>query len=98
MFATGSCWKPDYATQSDLCMVPQSNLIHPKRSTPFDMEKASADSVDLATQEIFFDIQDSGLMGALWFLSRSWFVAKNMAPWNEDNCLALAKDASPKLT
>jgi hypothetical protein len=44
------------------------------------MEKASADSVDLATQEIFFDIQDSGLMGALWFLSRSWFVAKNYGP------------------
>ena len=48
--------------------------------TPFDMEKASADSVDLATQEIFFDIQDSGLMGALWFLSRSWFVAKKYGP------------------
>ena len=44
-----------------MLMVPQSNLIHPRRSTELDMEKASADNVDLTTRAIFLETQVKGL-------------------------------------
>ena len=78
--------------------VPHKSLIYPRRSTLPDMEKASAESVDLTTLAVFFDVQGSGLTGATWFLFKAGVVAHMRVPWNDASCFALANQASPKLT
>ena len=60
--------------------VPHSKRHHPILSTLRDMEKASADNVDLTTLEIFLDDHDKGLMGALLLSWRSGVVANTKVP------------------
>ena len=97
----GNCFKPPIGfRQSNLGITktPQSKRIHPSWSTLLDIEKASAERVDLTTLEIFLDVQISGEMGACSLSLSFWSVAHMMVPWWDDNCLGLANDASPKET
>ena len=83
---------------SGMINVPHSKRHHPILSTLRDMEKASADNVDLTTLEIFLDDHDKGLMGALLLSWRSGVVANTKVPWKDANCFGLANDASPNTT